>query len=65
MSKHVQLRQVKQGDYFRLADTPTAPVWVREDYNRSTRKYECYKYNDINHLGEFNGTRLVVTDFIY
>lgn len=60
---YARLKDVKKGEFFRISPSDTAPVWVRDDYNRSTKKYECYKFDDMNHLGEFNGTRMVIVDF--
>lgn len=60
---YAQLKDVKKGEFFRISPSDTAPVWVRDDYNRSTKKYECYKFDDMNHLGEFKGTRIVIIDF--
>lgn len=57
------LRNVRQGDFFRLANSETAPVWVRGEYNRCSRKYEGYKYYDVNHWKEFSGSRIVYVDF--
>ena len=60
---YARLKDVKKGEFFRISASDTAPVWIRDEYNRSTHKYECYKFDDMNHLGEFNGTRMVIVDF--
>lgn len=57
--------QSKLGEFFRLANSESAPVWVRDEYNRSSRKFEAYKYDDVNNWSEFNGSRLVYVDFVY
>lgn len=61
--KQTILRNVKRGDFFRLTNSETAPVWVRGEYNRSSRKYECCKFDDANHWNEFSGSRVVYFDF--
>lgn len=61
--RQAQLRELKKGDFFRLSSSDTAPVWVRGEYNRSTKKYECYKFDDVNHWAELTSTRKVTTDF--
>ena len=61
--KKTELRNVKHGDFFRLANSETAPVWVRGDYNRSSNKFEAYKYNDVNYWNEFRGSRVVFCRF--
>ena len=61
--KQTELRNVKHGDFFRLANSETAPVWVRGDYNRDSKKFEAYKYNDVSYWNEFRGSRIVFVDF--
>ena len=61
--KQTELRNVKHGDFFRLSNSDTAPVWVRGDYNRASNKFEAYKYNDVNYWNEFRGSRIVFVDF--
>lgn len=63
--KQTELRNVKHGEFFRLANSETAPVWVRGDYNRSSKKFEAYKYYDVNYRNEFRGSRIVFIDFIF
>lgn len=63
--KKTELRRVRVGEFFRLSESESAPVWVRDEYNRSSRKYEAYKYDNVNHWGEFKGTRLVYVDFTF
>ncbi len=60
--RQIELRQVKRGDIFRLKDSETAPLWVREDYDRSSKKFGCCMYDNINHFSEINGKRLVFVD---
>jgi len=31
--------------YFKLKPTDSAPVWVKGDYDRSLRAYECYTFD--------------------
>lgn len=61
--KQTELRNVKHGDFFRLSNSETAPVWVRGDYNRSSKKFEAYKYDNVNYWNELRGSRVVFVDF--
>lgn len=62
--KQVTLKQVKQGDFFRL--TPReSPVWVRDYYDRTEKGFWCYKYDDVNHGRFMKSTRIVFTDFYF
>lgn len=55
----MKIRELTLGEFFRLSDSENAPVWVRGEYDRNSHKYECYKYDDVNHWSEFCGKRLV------
>lgn len=57
------ISQLKQGDFFRLKSTDTAPVWIRGEYVRSERKYSCYKFDDVNHEKLIPGKLEVYTEF--
>ena len=45
----IELRKLGRGGLLRLAGNADAPVWVRDEYDRSERKYLCYKWDDVNH----------------
>ena len=59
------IRKIKKGDYFRLKKSETAPVWVRGEYERSIKKYSCYKFDDINHDHFYSGDKKVYINFIF
>lgn len=42
----VQLRSLKKGSIFRLHHAEGAPLWVRSSYDRSTKLYEIYPFDD-------------------
>lgn len=54
------IKDLKVGDYFKLK--PNGRVYVRDSYNRSTKKYEYYDFHDVNCLHECKGTKEVITD---
>ena len=60
--RQIELRKVKQEEIFRLTNSETAPLWVRGYYERSERKYECYKYDNYNHETFLKGSRQVFVD---
>lgn len=47
------LKQLKPGTLFRLKDSESSPVWVRDHYE------------DYNHEAFFKGTRTVFINFTY
>lgn len=63
-----QLKDLKSGEMFTLKsiEYPSdMQVYVRGAYDRSERKYCCYKYGDVCAERMFRGSRLVYTDFIF
>lgn len=44
--KETTVNKVNQGTYFKLQPTDTAPVWVRDHYDKSSKTYACHKYDD-------------------
>lgn len=63
-----RLKELKKGDYFTLKPVEYAQdneVWVRGEYDRSSRKYSIYKFSDINHESFKSGNTKVYTDFIF
>lgn len=60
--RQIELRKVKQAEIFRLSNSETAPLWVRGYYEHSEKKYECYKYDNVNHENFIKGSRLVFVD---
>lgn len=60
--RQVQIKNVKRDDFFRLANSETSPLWIRGEYDKSSKKYECCKYDNVNRFSEFSGKRLVFVD---
>ena len=44
--KETTVNKVNQGTYFKLNPTDTAPVWVRDHFDKSSKTYACHKYDD-------------------
>ena len=53
----IELRKLVRRGLFRLAGNDDAPVWVRDEYDRSERKYLCYKWDDVNHWAYMRSAR--------
>ena len=61
----VELKTLKSGEYFTLKpyDEPReSQVYVKGYYEPSTKKYECFKFNDVNRYRYFSGKTIVYTD---
>lgn len=54
------IKDLKVGDYFKFK--ANGRVYVRGSYNRSTKKFEYYDFDDVNRFHECNGTKAVITD---
>lgn len=59
----VELKKVKEGDFFRLKESETAPVWVRGYYYRPEKVFECYRFEDTNRENFFKGSKIVFIGF--
>lgn len=62
------IKDLKKGDFFtkRSIDEPREDqVWVCGDYDRSSRRYECCRFDDVNTTCFLIGGRQVFTDFTF
>lgn len=55
------LKNVKRGDFFRLHEN--GKVYVRGEYDRSSKRYSYYDFDDIMNEHFAKGTRKVIIDF--
>ena len=55
------IEKVKKGDIFRMPGKTR--VYVADGYNRFTRKYSAYRWDDINHPFEKRKGTIVEIDF--
>lgn len=63
-----KIKDLKKGEYFTLKqiDEPKdSQVYVRGEYDKSERKYECYKWDDVNSTRFYKGDKEVYTNFIF
>ena len=63
-----QIKDLKKGEYFTLSDRENPPenmVYIRGDYDRSVKKYECCKFSDVNATRFFNGSKVVFVEFTF
>ena len=63
------IKEMKKGDFFTLKDYGEYPddskVYIRGEYNKSLKKYEIYKYNDVNAFRYVAGNKEVITGFTF
>ena len=63
--KQTPIKQTPRGEYFKLRATDTARVWVRGEYDRASKRYECYAADDVNEFIYLKGTRAAFVGFTY
>ena len=66
--KIMKLKNVKLGEYFTLrpiAEPKENQVYIRGEYDRLEKKYECIKFSDMCDTRYFKGDKEVYTDFIF
>ena len=62
------IRELKKGQYFTLkpiAEPKESQVYIRGDYDRSTKKYSCGRFDDISYEKELKADKIVYTDFVF
>lgn len=56
----IEIEKLKKGDFFKRKEG-AKDIFVFDGYNRSTKKYSSYKYEDINSFMEFKkGTKVFI-----
>ena len=64
----VTIKELKKGTYFTIKNIEcpnNSQVWIRSDYDKSSKKYIAYNFDDVNRCREFKNTTIVYTDFIF
>lgn len=62
------IKDLKKGEFFtrKAIDNPTeTQVWIRGDYDRSEKKYEATRFDDINRTMLFKPSTPVYTEFVF
>ncbi|MBR0340959.1 MAG: hypothetical protein IJH64_01645 [Oscillospiraceae bacterium] len=62
------VKQLKRGEWFTLKpiENPTeSQVYIRGDYIRETKRYECQLFDDISAFRYFKGDKEVFTEFTF
>lgn len=64
----MKIKDLKKGDFFTLKplEYPNEnQVYIRGEYDRASKKYDCGKFSDISYSMLFKGDKKVYTDFIF
>lgn len=60
--KKIELRNLHKGDYFHLKDDYDSPLWVRDTYDRSSKRFNVYKAGNVNSWSLRNGSLLIYVE---
>ena len=63
-----ELRNLKKGTFFtkkEIAYPNDSQVWVKGDYVRSMKRFECYRYSDVNDIQYIRPDKIVYTDLTF
>ena len=64
----MKLKELKIGDYFTLksySEPTEKQVYIRGEYDRAEKKFECGKFSDISYSRLLKGDTEVYTDFTF
>lgn len=62
------VKQMKKSEWFTLkpiSEPKENQVFIRGDYDRTEKKYECGKFSDISSARYLKGSTEVYTDFVF
>lgn len=59
------IKQLPKGEFFKLNDTESSPVWVRDYYDQGSKRYLAHKWDDINATKWFKGSKNVFVGFTF
>lgn len=64
----MKLKELKNGEMFTLKPIEypkESQVYIREEYDRSTKRYICIKWSDVNAERLLKGDKEVYTEFYF
>lgn len=64
----MKMKELKKGEYFTkkaIAEPTERQVWIRGDYDRTEKKYEAYRFDDVNTWCYISGNKEVYTEFTF
>lgn len=64
----MKIKDLKKGEFFTLKPLEypkESQVYIRGEYDRTEKKYDCGKFSDICYSRMFSGNKEVYTDFVF
>lgn len=67
MEQLKQIKELKKGEFFKrlIKGQPSARVWIRGDYDRTTKTYSAIAYDDINQEIFIKSNKIVLVGFTF
>lgn len=70
MNNVTTVKELPIGEYFCLKsqgekEVPETKVWVRGEYDKTEKKYEIHRFDDVNHTRFVKGSTPAFLDFIF
>lgn len=62
------VKELKKGEFFTrkpISDPKDCQVWIRGDYIRSEKRYECTRFSDCNSFVYLKADHPVFVDFTF
>ena len=64
------IKELKNGEFFTVIpynekEVKETNIWIKGPYDRTEKKYLCYKFSNVNYFRYFKGCMTVYTDFIF
>lgn len=64
----MKIKELQKGEYFTkkpIGNPKESQVWIRGEYDRSQKKYECTRFDDACSFCYLPGSKDVFVDFVF
>lgn len=64
----MKVKELKKGDFFTkkaIAEPRESQVWIRGEYDKSEKAYECTRFDDVCSSCYMKGDKEVFVDFVF
>ena len=64
----MKLKELKRGEFFTLkeyAEPKENQVWIKGEYDRSSKSYECTRFSDMNDYRYIKADRNIYIEFVF
>lgn len=67
MADKIELRALKKGEFFKrsIKGAPSKTVYVKGSYDKSSKRFDCSKFEDVNAFIQLKPSSLIFSDFTF